>query len=212
MSRHLFSLVLWFCVVLNPISGQVSNRVGFFLGPQVLIPGANDIGTRYEPGFRFTAGIYHEVAIGRYFSIVSEVNYSGLGTSNEYEIKPLGTTEFNQMLNYMQIPVLFRLRTGGDLLSTFVETGPYVGLLLTAKSRLRDESGVIPEVVTDIRDNFETFDWGIKAGIGFDFQPLPQHIFTLGIRFSQGLYDVQLATGLQNRSIGLHAGYVFRIQ
>lgn len=215
--RFLFCGLANVLVLLCPsLTGQVSNRVGFYLGPQVIIPSAETNGIRYDAGLRFALGIYHEVALGKHFSIVSEVNYSGLGTRSDIiffdNIGNMGTAAYSQNLNYGQVPVLFRLRTGGDWLSGHIETGPYVGILLTAKARLTDDSGILPDEVTDIRENFESFDWGFKAGIGMDFQPLPHHIFTLGLRFAQGLYVVQSATGLQNRAIALQAGYVFRIQ
>jgi hypothetical protein len=201
----------------HSLAGQVSNRVGFYLGPQVIIPSAEANGIRYDAGLRFTLGIYHEVALGKHFSIVSEVNYSGLGTRSDIILldnsgDPMGMAAYSQNLNYGQFPVLFRLRTGGDWLSGHIEAGPYVGMLLTAKARLTDDSGILPDEVTDIRENFESFDWGFKAGIGMDFQPVPHHIFILGLRFAQGLHNVQSATGLQNRAIALQAGYVFRIQ
>lgn len=199
------------------VNGQISNRVGFYLGPQVILPSAENNGIRYDAGLRFVLGVYHEVALGKHFSIVSEINYSGLGTRSDLVLlnnsgMPIGTAAYSQNLNYGQVPVLFRLRSGGDWLSAHVEAGPYVGVLLTAKGRLTDDSGVLPDEVTDIRENFESFDWGLKAGVGLDFQPVPQHIFTLGVRFTQGFYPVQAATGLQNRAIALQLGYVFRIQ
>jgi hypothetical protein len=209
----LLAVFVGFCSSLN---AQVKNRLGIILGPQVSIPHYefNPV-TTYDLGLRFTAGVFYDVSIGDYFSIVTEVAYSGLGTRERFnfliDVEEPNRYTYVQNLNYLQLPVTLKARTGGYGIQGWVEGGGYIAVLLTANGRILGGDGLFQGLPVNTIEGFRQFDFGLRAGLGVDITPVPEHTFTLGMRFLQGFHDVNAEEGLRNRAISLTAGYIYKL-
>jgi len=217
MQSTMRSFVLFLTVCFLPVlNAQVKNRLGIILGPQVSIPqyAFNPV-TTYDLGLRFTAGVFYDMSIGDYFSIVTEVNYSGLGTRERLDFVSDGIFgsryTYVQNLNYLQVPVTLKARTGGYGVQGWIEGGGYAAVLLTANGRILGGDGAFQGQPVNIIEGFRAFDFGLRAGIGLDISPVPAHTFTLGLRFLQGLYDIDTNEELRNRAVSLTAGYIYKL-
>lgn len=112
---------------------------------------SNPINTNNKTSFH--AGAFVNIPIGGIFRIQPEVNYSGQGSKVSASI--LGTEVRDEWdFHYINVPVMLQLQSRGGL---FVETGPQVGFLLSAK----DEDD------TDLKEDMKKTDFGWGAGIGY---------------------------------------------
>ena len=124
----------------------------------------------------------------------------GDGFSSEYESKV--------NLNYINVPIMVKFYPIEKL---FVEAGPQVGFLISAKSK--DESTVtIGDVTTsesetvDVKDNFKSIDFGVNVGVGYEFTEM---IFA-NLRYNIGLSDISESDDeFEDVDFGL-AGDVFK--
>jgi hypothetical protein len=82
-----------------------------------------------------------------------QVLFSMQGAKYKQDIPFFGTLEYDLKLNYINVPIWLRYQTEGGF---NVQAGPYVGILLSAKSD--DE---------DVKDGFNSLDYGIGGGIGY---------------------------------------------
>lgn len=108
----------------------------------------------------FNAGVFANIPIGGTLRFQPEVVYSRQGSKIQYQESnaPLpGSTTVNTEfdLHYLNVPLMLQVQTPGGF---FVEAGPQIGFLLTAKD---DESGI------DIKDELKKTDFGAAAGIGY---------------------------------------------
>lgn len=96
-------------------------------------------------------------------------------------------------ISYINIPVMFKWKSK----NFYTEFGPQLGLLTinTAKS--------VPD---DLRlDNFETFDFSLNAGIGYEiFED-----WSIGLRYVQGMTNIVRGRDLRNSVI--YVGFSYRI-
>jgi hypothetical protein len=128
-----------------------------------------------QPGFSsksdFSAGVLASIPLLASCSLQPEIMYSGQGTSFS---DSFATGKLNY--GYLNIPVLFKYQHSSGL---FVETGPQVGFLLSAKETADGQSA-------DMKSNTQSTDFSWAFGIGFKL-PLG-----LGIdaRYNLGLTNV----------------------
>jgi len=121
-------------------------------------------------------------------------------------------------LSYINVPVMLKLY---PVKGFFLEAGPQVGFLVSAKSK--DEStattgGIVTteSTETDIKGNLKTVDFAFNAGLGYDFT---ENLF-INARYSIGLtnvYDAPDFLGVfgitdldaKNSVISVNLGYKF---
>lgn len=125
-----------------------------------------------KPGFHI--GAYANVPLSANFSFNPELLYSGEGAKEEEDG---GTAKIN--LNYLNVPLLVQYNASGF----YAETGPQLGLLLSAKSKFEDDG---EEEDVDIKDdlNSTSFSWAI--GVGFK----TASGFGAGARYNLGLSNL----------------------
>src|SRR5690606_1587280 len=116
-----------------------------------------------------------------------------------------GSYRFN--LGYVELPVLAVVSFG----AFSVHAGPYVALLTNANIKNVDDDGDIEEIDELDRDDFNTLDYGIAAGLGFDFDA-----GTIGLRYTHGLNEIgksgvagEVTENSKNSVISLYAGFHF---
>lgn len=138
----------------------------------------------------FNVGLFTEVAVGEYFSIQPELLLTTKGNRTTYGddsgladlVNAEGDARFN--LTYLEIPVLAKA-TIGEVLNLHI--GPYAGYLIGANV---DTDGTFDAEVEEIdRSRFNTWDYGLAAGVGIDLA-----VVTIGARYNLGLREVANGT------------------
>ena len=125
------------------------------------ISGDNTKGVDLVTSFNF--GVLSEIPISDKFSFQPEIMYSGQGYSfNDNTIA----------LSYLNIPLMEKYYVTKGL---SVEAGPQIGFLLAAKNEK-----------TDVKDSFNTFDFGINFGLGYKLD----NGLNFVARYNLGLTDI----------------------
>jgi len=163
-------------------------------------PVANDWSSRLGPYF----GVLMSFKLSSHFSLQPELNFSSQGGKKKGKQAiatasipgmPSGTTlpsylylnmNAKTILNYIELPVLasgsFHLSKSVDL---FVNAGPYIGYLLSAKTKskgssviYKDEAETTPlfpapvnlDMTMDIKDELKKMNMGIQFGAGVSYR------------------------------------------
>jgi len=132
----------------------------------------------------FHAGVFTKIPFSETFAIQPELLYSGKGIKLNYDESAIadGETKFN--LNYIDVPVKLVFNLSEDFEFQF---GPYFSYLINANTDTGAEllGGEIDSNDELDREHFNTFDYGLTAGLGFDLDPM---IF--GLNYNLGLKQV----------------------
>jgi hypothetical protein len=142
------------------------------------ISGDNTKGIGAVTAFNF--GVLSEIPISDTFSFQPELMYSGQG---------YGFNDNTIALSYLNIPLMGKYYLTKGL---SIEAGPQIGFLLSAKNEN-----------TDVKDSFNTFDFGVNFGLGYKFD----NGLNFGVRYNLGLTNIN---NLDNSSIENKNG-VFQI-
>jgi hypothetical protein len=134
-----------------------------------------------KPGF--AVGVYFRNYISESVSIQPELNFSLKGTQINYNSFLGGSGKYRYNLSYIELPVLANFHVGE---SVYFSAGPYIATLVAVKVKDVDGDGSINSVEEYDRDNFNTLDYGVAAGVGFDFAG-----GTAGFRYNYGLVEVE---------------------
>lgn len=135
--------------------------------------------------FKAKAGVYGgllaHIHLNKSWALQPEVvfsqegaKYTGVGNNTV----PIGTFEHKANLNYLNVPVLVQYMVGPGFR---LETGPQLGLLLSAKDEVKNGGSI------DVKDNISStnFSWAFGAG----------YLTSVGVGF-----DVRYNAGLSNIS------------
>jgi len=164
--------------VSNAQSDQTGIRGSLNLS-NLYVDEVNDENTK--PGF--AVGVYFRKSLSDQVSIQPEINYSLKGSQINYDGGVFtGSGKYRYNLSYIEIPVLANIHVGESL---YFSAGPYIATLISAKVKDVDGDGSVNSVEEYDRDDFNTFDYGVAAGIGFDFPT-----GTAGLRYNYGLVDI----------------------
>ena len=132
----------------------------------------------------FNAGVFTKIPVSESFAIQPELLYSAKGIKLNYDESAIadGETKFN--LNYIDVPVKLVFNLSEDFEFQF---GPYVSYLINANTDTDAEffGGEFDSNDELDRDHFNTLDYGLTAGLGFDLDPM---IF--GLSYNLGLKQV----------------------
>lgn len=129
----------------------------------------------------FNAGLYAKFPITQSVAIQPEFLFSRKGAEFVYDNAfAEGTARFK--LNYIEVPVLLRL----NITENFnIHVGPYFAYLIDAQVTNETDNGVFDFEENYDNDDFNKFDTGLTAGLGFDFESLG-----IGFRYNYGLSTV----------------------
>lgn len=126
-------------------------------------------------------GLYAKIPVSKGVSIQPEVLYSQKGAQVNYN-NLFGSGKYRYNFDYIEIPVSLVINVAKNF---NVLAGGYTAFLASAKVKDVDANGNINGVKELNKDNFETFDYGLVGGIGFDVENT-----NIGLRYSYGLKNI----------------------
>jgi opacity protein-like surface antigen len=175
---------------------------GTFLSSVII--NQNNYGLPFEMDYDVTMGGSGNVNIGFDFNknlgLKMEIGWAKLGQKYSDTYKDTVYTR-NVKLNYLQIPLLFKFRAGGDVAKFYLNVGPQFNILLSASQKyykndsIFTESGINwnkPTLIGEetITDRYNTLDIMARLDLGVDIN-LTQNLFlNLGFVFAYGLMDI----------------------
>lgn len=210
----LITLMILSFMVTNNLNAQ-ENKFGLKGGlnlSSLNIDNADD--NNIVPGFH--AGFWGRIMLSDVVSFQPEVLYSGKGVKTVYNEDFLGVDvadgETKLNLNYIEIPLHFAYHLSEDF---NFHAGPYVGMLMNASVETQGEVLDFIDIdnAEDLdRSEFNTLDYGISVGLGFNVDAL-----MFGFNYSMGLNPVakdgesmeNLLDNAKNRNIQVYVGIMF---
>lgn len=160
----------------------------------------------YAPKTGFAFGASLGYAFTEQIAAVVEIQYSGQG--QKYEGKQafsgynFAKVERNIKLSYLNIPLFFKYTFGAGGTRFRLMGGPQLGLLMGAKQDyVRDGETIGTERINldgqkfftdaeDIKDRFESTDFGIALDVGADIYLSKKFYINAGIRGNYGFTDI----------------------
>lgn len=151
----------------------------------------------------FQIGGFAEIKISEKFAIQPELLYSAQGGKESY-IEEGDEVEVLAKLGYINIPIMAKYYVAK---SFSLEVGPQIGFLTSAKAEIK-AGGESLEV--DLKDNFNSVDFGLNLGAGYDFTEK----LSAGLRYNLGLANIAKTEAgddseLQNSVFSISVGYKF---
>ncbi|MBS1808120.1 MAG: PorT family protein [Acidobacteria bacterium] len=248
-------LSLLFCLTIGGSSIKAQDsHIGVKGGisiPSLVSSGDNEVSKDYRARVAPNFGAFAEIPIHNRFSIQPEINYAGQGGVREgvqpitravpgLPSLPTGVYYFGEfknvaVLNYLEIPVLAKLRLGITR-RIYATGGLYYGRLLNAKTITSGSSTIylsknktplllppanqplpaIPfDATTDIKNDVHHNNYGITGGGGIDL-PGKGNRFFVDVRVSYGFVAVQ-KDGVKNGTshtgnLVISLGYKFKLK
>jgi hypothetical protein len=138
------------------------------------VNGSDVSGTNTLVGFN--GGVFVDLPLAEHLSLQPELVYSGQGFK---ATETINTTNYTGTFteNYINIPVLLKYRFPMGL---FIETGPQVGFLMSAKAKI---SGVSADNKSAYKST--DFDWAVGAGFH-----IPTTRLAVDARYNFGLANI----------------------
>jgi opacity protein-like surface antigen len=155
----------------------------------------------------FQVGGFVDIKISDKFSIQPELLYSTQGSKFNLLVNTDGSnydTKNTFLLSYINVPVMFKYYAAEKF---SLEAGPQIGFMVDSKLK----TDVIGQSVTqDAKDLFESVDFGLNLGAGYDFTKK----ISAGIRYNFGLTNVMKTESgdnskIKNSVFSLSVGYKF---
>ena len=175
----------------------------FSIGARAGVNLTNLIGGRdtemFKPGFQI--GAVFNGARNDVFSFESALLFSQMGSQAKED-----DYTFSLTLNYFELPLNAKFRFD----NFFVQAGPYLGYGLRAIFAEKDDGVKYSESCSFEDCRFRSMDFGIGAGIGYQFGPVQAALnakigaFTLN-------NDDSLFSGVRNFGVALTATYFFEL-
>jgi len=167
--KKLFFVV---AILVAGVAVQAQVKFGAKVGGNLSMWGGDDADA-IDPKskFGFHAGAIVNIPVSSMFSVQPEVLFSAEGAKVESD-----PDDLNYNLGFINIPVLLQYNNPSGF---YAETGPQIGLLMTAKAKMGDAD-------EDIKDSFKgtNFSWAIGAGYKMS------NGFGFGVRYALGLGNI----------------------
>lgn len=155
----------------------------------------------------FHVGGFAEFKLTDKFSIQPEILYSTQGAKSEGS--GLGFSfEDKTHLSYLNIPVMAKYYVAEKF---SLEAGPQIGFLLSAKAKSEGSfDGESFSEDVDVKDGYESIDFGVNFGAGYDFT----ENLSVGLRYNLGLSNIAKVEDGENYKINnsvfsVSVGYKF---
>jgi hypothetical protein len=186
----LFSL-LFFAELTNAQSTKLEVR--FAGGPNRSALYGNDAIDNSDPLYGITGDFSLEYHFNKFVSILPGISYNEKGNvvSTLYTDtagNPLATADVKTKLKYLNVPLLIRF-SFGNRFKFYFNTGPYLGLLQSAKT-MTPSIANIEALEIDIDSTLKTQEWGISAGLGIAFPITKRLNIGVELRNDAGLQNI----------------------
>jgi opacity protein-like surface antigen len=148
----------------------------------------------YSPRFAYHFGLVAELTITEKFSVQPEILYSKLGS----QFKD-GDNKSTLSENYLSVPLMFKYNFSEKM---SIEVGPYLGLMLTAKSKGEMEGESFEE---DVIQGFNQTDFGYALGLSYSIT----NNIVGSVRYNLGTKNVikNSEDKINNSALQLSLGY-----
>lgn len=167
-------------------------------------------GADFKSRVGFNLGAFAAIKLSEKITLQPEILYSTQGAKAENITAPVddmlftGDVKFN--LSYINVPVMMKYYVADKF---NLEIGPQIGFLTSAKTSTKLD-GFSQTVEQDVKDYFESVDFGLNFGAGYDFTKN----VSAGIRYNLGLSNIfKTEAGddskTQNSVFFLSVGYKF---
>lgn len=135
----------------------------------------------------FHVGLYGQLFASEAFAIQTELLYSTKGSKHSYT-----SGSFNQdikyNLNYIDLPILAVIKLGEEV---ELHAGGYASYLVNVNTSY--DGDLINGTDEVDKDNLKSYDYGLSAGLGFNFGTGVQ----VGARYNYGLVKIAESSGAQ---------------
>lgn len=156
---------------------------------------------------RLNIGLLVEIPVSGKFAVQPEVNLIQKGYKTSVDNG--ATYELKNFMNYLEVPVLFKGKFGGEKLRFNVLAGPTFGYALDGKIKIEDEE-------TDIdfdESELKRTEIGALLGVGMSYTAGPGAIF-LDARLGWGITNLDDSSNSDNfhwhhRGVSVGAGYIY---
>ena len=153
----------------------------------------NENSTEFEFKPSFHVGVLAHIHLNKSIAIQPELVFSGEGSKYK-----TNNTDFRNNLNYINLPVLFQLMTDNGFR---FETGPQVGVLVSAKSKTGSTT-------TDVKENFKSAAFAWAFGVGY----ITKSKFGFDLRYNLGLSDVTTSAQSNFKNSVIQAGVFYQFK
>lgn len=149
----------------------------------------------------FNVGLTYTHSILQHSGFGIDLRYSQEGTKQQVNGLDLTTK-----LDYVRVPIRF-IYFLGELENDFrpkLYAGPSLGILVGGKSEVRSEIGT---ATVDSKDYFETFDFGVNVGTGFNYRLAEATWLNFDVAYTHGFLNV-VKNGPEsfNRNVNVNLG------
>jgi hypothetical protein len=227
MNKKLFFIVTALLLVLYPTTQSVA-QISIKAGINIASIAESAIDDNYEEMENksvvgFQGGLAFDLMPNSFFSIQPELLYIQKGGKVAYELDRDNRIESRYYYNYVEVPVLAKLKFMGEKNSVgfYLLGGPYAGLALNGK--VKNTVTFLGQTSTsedkfnfdndDAEEHEERLDWGVSFGGGLQFNSI-----YLDLRYNLGLNnlmdndadnDNDNESYRRHRGIGVTLGYQF---
>ena len=159
------------------------------------------MGLRNFPKTTLHSGVLVLIPLSKKFGFQPELLYSEQGANSNPSGGSLVSATESYKLNYVNIPLLLKYYLP---VGFFVETGPQVGYLLSAKVDEALVGGVNVNKYYHVKDQFKSTDFSWVLGVGY-LSPID---LGFDIRYNLGLANINNASESDRQNAPLQAGNI----
>lgn len=144
----------------------------------------------------FMVGGFADIGVSRIVSIRPGLRYVTKGftlTGNGFTL--------NEKMNYLEMPLLIKASIPLKHVRPYFVAGPSLGINLSASQEISANGQVVQ--TDDVSASWETIDFGLYFGSGFDFHVADNIDVFSGFGYTLGLTNVSKAQGLEGRNSGI---------
>ena len=156
----------------------------------------------FDAVLRFQVGFVAEIPLAGPIGIETGVIYNGYGAKNDFLV------DTDVRLDYIQVPLLLKLRAEVGELSLFLHGGPYASLAIGGKTTTEILGTTTTDDIEfgDGTDEYSRLDFGLLVGGGLGFGPVD-----VGVNYGYGLANIRNwnDTRVANRLLSLTLTYRF---
>lgn len=235
MKKSFSILIITLLFISGPVLSQKQLYFGLAgAGLSSVIINQNNYGLPYEMDYTFTLGGGGNANIGfdfnNHMGLKLEIGWAKLGQKYDKTYNDTTYTR-NVKLNYLQIPLLFKYRTGGEVAKFYVMAGPQFNLLLSASQKYYKNEVIFNDSITQpnwnqpvligestITDRYNSLDIMGRLDLGVDFNITANLCVNVGMTMAYGFMDINASdwqikdnTGNYNPSHNLYGGINFGI-